>query len=294
MLRTVRSLPSLRLFSQTQESHISSAGALFAAKPAQPTTSTFSRNVHSTSSKKTILLDTPTSKYTSMNLNGLKMECKKRGLKVSGRKLELVQRLVQLDASQSGAANGRSFGTTAEGIKIPSDDAFLILENSKRQIKKSEQLAEIKKRANEIEQTKIKLESTRPSPLAQVKPINNTSLKTTKKVIVYTKENSERKTTSQINSLVKAREISLKAIQASAVLTKAATESAVKSSIVEQARAHLQTKATETKSEKKQEHEKKSEQKQHSSQENTDLSSRDKLFLTGFGLGTVGWWSMGS
>ncbi|GAV30591.1 hypothetical protein PMKS-004105 [Pichia membranifaciens] len=114
MLRTVRSLPSLRLLYQQEAATLKgqvqakstysyTCGELF-----QPSTTAI-RNVHQTAKKETILLDSSSekSRYTTMNLQGLKMECKKRGLKVSGRKLDLVQRLVSQD--QLGAENSRSF-----------------------------------------------------------------------------------------------------------------------------------------------------------------------------------------
>lgn len=115
MLRTVRSLPSLRLFAQ-QEAHVVSkaitkteitTGTLF-----QPQAEAI-RHVHSTTKKSTVLLDSHNnSKYTTMNLNGLKMECKKRGLKVSGKKIELIQRLSQSDSSPVEGA--RSLNTDAK------------------------------------------------------------------------------------------------------------------------------------------------------------------------------------
>ncbi|QPG73143.1 hypothetical protein FOA43_000449 [Brettanomyces nanus] len=80
----------------------------------------FHRTVHSTSKKETILFDLNNgskSKYGSMNCQGLKMELRRRGLKVSGKKLELIQRLCQADEtrmSQGSNANtsSRAFSTT--------------------------------------------------------------------------------------------------------------------------------------------------------------------------------------
>lgn len=122
MLRTVRSLPSLRLLYQQEAktlinntpkpvfnstySHVS--GDLF--HPTTSTSTTFTRSVHQTAKKETVLLDSSSNKtkFTSMNLQGLKAECKKRGLKVSGRKIDLIQRLVLEDNAQS-MENARSF-----------------------------------------------------------------------------------------------------------------------------------------------------------------------------------------
>lgn len=110
MLRTVRSLPSLRLLFQQEttasikkKSFINSKStySYVSGDLIQPSvvSSTSIRNVHQTTKKETILLESSSnkSKYTSMNLQGLKMECKIRGLKVSGKKIELIQRLVSQD-----------------------------------------------------------------------------------------------------------------------------------------------------------------------------------------------------
>ncbi|OUM51938.1 hypothetical protein BVG19_g1081 [[Candida] boidinii] len=72
------------------------------------------RNVHQTSKKQLILESIGSnSKYASMNLQGLKMECKMRGLKVSGRKLDLVQRLTHNDqiSHLSSSSSNKSFST---------------------------------------------------------------------------------------------------------------------------------------------------------------------------------------
>ncbi|OWB79838.1 hypothetical protein B5S32_g4077 [[Candida] boidinii] len=70
------------------------------------------RNVHHTP-KKQLLLESigSNSKYASMNLQGLKMECKIRGLKVSGRKLDLVQRLTHNDQISQISSTDKSFST---------------------------------------------------------------------------------------------------------------------------------------------------------------------------------------
>ena len=142
MLRTVRSLPSLRLLYQQEAATLKgqvqakstysyTCGELF-----QPSTTAI-RNVHQTAKKETILLDSSSekSRYTTMNLQGLKMECKKRGLKVSGRKLDLVQRLVSQD--QLGAENSRSFTNISGDNTNPlnsSNPKFSLLD---KQIKES-------------------------------------------------------------------------------------------------------------------------------------------------------------
>lgn len=74
------------------------------------------RNVHSTSKQQTSLLDMNSAretKYSSMNCQGLKMELRRRGLKVSGRKLELIQRLCQSDETHiTGSNSSRLFSTS--------------------------------------------------------------------------------------------------------------------------------------------------------------------------------------
>jgi hypothetical protein len=120
MLRTVRSLPSLRLLYQ-QETNVlkkqTSTYSYVSGELFHPSTSNI-RHVHQTTKKETILLDSSSNKakYTSMNLQGLKMECKKRGLKVSGRKLDLVQRLVSQE--QIAIDNSRGFSGMANSISV--------------------------------------------------------------------------------------------------------------------------------------------------------------------------------
>lgn len=153
MLRTVRSLPSLRLLYQQEAATLKgqvqakstysyTCGELF-----QPSTTAI-RNVHQTAKKETILLDSSSekSRYTTMNLQGLKMECKKRGLKVSGRKLDLVQRLVSQD--QFGAENSRSFtnisSNNASSLSPP-NPKFSLLDKQIKESKIAEAIRRQKK-----------------------------------------------------------------------------------------------------------------------------------------------------
>ncbi|VEU21045.1 DEKNAAC102019 [Brettanomyces naardenensis] len=145
MLKTARSLPSLRLLAQQQVSSVSASAKQFSSATFRPTPSRLEggfkfnkfihRAVHSTSKKETILLDLNNdsrAKYASMNCQGLKMELKRRGLRVSGKKLDLIQRLCQADSSQltkSSSTSTRSFSTTME---TPTERA----KKSKRRTKK--------------------------------------------------------------------------------------------------------------------------------------------------------------
>ncbi|GMM38841.1 hypothetical protein DASC09_061800 [Saccharomycopsis crataegensis] len=84
------------------------------------------RCYHQTKNNKTILLTPRTSSdYVTMTLNALKQECRKRGIKVSGRKIELVNRLVKQDRdSNSKLSVGAAMAsvdkvggsTTAQGL----------------------------------------------------------------------------------------------------------------------------------------------------------------------------------
>ncbi len=123
MLRTARSLPSLRLLYQQESAAIKPQQTLFTSAYshvtgdlAQPSVGVV-RHVHQTSKKEVFLLDSTSNKtkYTTMNLNGLKMECRKRGLKVSGRKLDLIQRLISQD--QVGVDNTRAMSQLSHTSK---------------------------------------------------------------------------------------------------------------------------------------------------------------------------------
>jgi hypothetical protein len=123
MLRTARSLPSLRLLYQQESVAIKPQQTLFTSAYshvtgdlAQPSVGVV-RHVHQTSKKEVFLLDSTSNKtkYTTMNLNGLKMECRKRGLKVSGRKLDLIQRLISQD--QVGVDNTRAMSQLSHTSK---------------------------------------------------------------------------------------------------------------------------------------------------------------------------------
>lgn len=62
---------------------------------------TFTRNVHETKKKDQSPLLSKKSEFALMSLNTLKTECRKRGLKVSGRKADLVSRIATYDSSYS-------------------------------------------------------------------------------------------------------------------------------------------------------------------------------------------------
>ncbi|ODV86223.1 hypothetical protein CANARDRAFT_130438 [[Candida] arabinofermentans NRRL YB-2248] len=154
MLRSARSLPTLRVFYQQGLKQEASNTTLHTTYPkAAPINASssrylhstpiqtnvysnddstltsgskfvniFKRGVHQTTKKQTVLLDYNSSgKYSSMNLQGLKMECKKRGLKISGKKIELVQRLSAADGSVNMASpsESRKF-TTSTKTEAPS------------------------------------------------------------------------------------------------------------------------------------------------------------------------------
>lgn len=83
------------------------------------------RAIQSSSNKAnpTNLLSSP-SHYALMNLNALKGECRKHGLKISGKKAELIDRLCSFDASKSGlsVANQQAAGFKSTAAKAAKGD----------------------------------------------------------------------------------------------------------------------------------------------------------------------------
>lgn len=120
-LRAVKSLPSLR----SQASHFRNEPL-----PSLPS-HIITRNVHKTSTAQTTIFGGSSNKFTVMNLQGLRLECKRRGLKVGGRKLELVQRLshfedgngvekpAQRQISSTATANAKGDSSHIDEFKFP-------------------------------------------------------------------------------------------------------------------------------------------------------------------------------
>lgn len=90
MLRTVKSLPSLRVLNAASKIETT------------PISNVVQRSVHSSSKQnQTTLLNSKKSEFSLMSLNTLKAECRKRGLKISGRKSDLVSRINAHESSFS-------------------------------------------------------------------------------------------------------------------------------------------------------------------------------------------------
>lgn len=89
------------------------------------------RAYHQTKNNKTILISSkPSSEYALMSVNSLKNECRKRGIKVSGRKNELVNRLVNSDTKLNDGA--REIHTSLK-TAVPSSTGNVSLNTSKSQ-----------------------------------------------------------------------------------------------------------------------------------------------------------------
>lgn len=115
MLRNTRSLPSLRTLNNTIKKEIQQQSQNFSnvstkynlVVPEIPHYQTivqrqFVRSVHQTSkTDSSTLLQSKKSEFGLMSLNSLKAECRKRGLKISGRKAELVSRIQTFESSHS-------------------------------------------------------------------------------------------------------------------------------------------------------------------------------------------------
>lgn len=120
MLRTARSLPALRSAVETtikkdiqqQSQNFSSITSKYNLvvpnipdhQLSAPATKyqVFNRSVHQSSKNNaTTLFSSKTSEFSVMSLNSLKTECRKRGLKVSGKKADLVSRITTHEQSFS-------------------------------------------------------------------------------------------------------------------------------------------------------------------------------------------------
>lgn len=120
MLRHARSLPTLRVLDSAiskEAKQFSTASTKYnLAVPNIPHNEhrPFTRNVHQTSKKNSLLVTSKQSEFAIMSLNTLKMECRKRGLKVSGRKTELVSRIQNYESSFSTNVNSISTSTKSK------------------------------------------------------------------------------------------------------------------------------------------------------------------------------------
>lgn len=131
-LRAARSLPCLRsAFQQSIRDttnaappalpkiniqQFSTSQVANALKSSNVNTMTAIRNVHQTTQKKaTLLTSKDQSIYSSMNLQALKTECRNRGIKISGKKLDLIQRLTLTDVTKASDHLGsRNLSSAAE------------------------------------------------------------------------------------------------------------------------------------------------------------------------------------
>lgn len=108
MLRSARSLPTLRVLESTIKKDIQQQTKNFSTISSKynlvvpnipdhqlsPKYQTISRSVHQSSKNNaTTLFSNKNSEFSVMNLNSLKNECRKRGLKISGKKADLVSRI---------------------------------------------------------------------------------------------------------------------------------------------------------------------------------------------------------
>ncbi|CAI8509172.1 unnamed protein product [Pichia kudriavzevii] len=276
MLRTARSLPSLRLLYQSEIKSLHEpvkAATTYAFKSGDlfhTQTALSVRHVHQTSKKETILLDISShkGKYTSMNLQGLKMECRKRGLKVSGRKIDLVQRLIAQE--QSGIENSRAYSGLSEQHSI--DRSILPLEVKKQSSAKLLSKKSTSKNENAKGQLSSQEANTRSDTTLEAEQekhrlqsaISNAAFSVTNQHIVS-------------NVLKKANEQSKEQI-----IEKSKKQ--IKARAKEQQRTHYEQ------SQRKHYNETKTrEENQH---ENVRLTNRDIGFLSAFGVSTVAWWSM--
>ncbi|TID28182.1 hypothetical protein CANINC_002615 [Pichia inconspicua] len=163
MLRAVKSLPSLRLLYQ-QEVACLKTNAPTTIKVQQQV-----RNVHQTTKKETILLDQSAnkSKYTTMNLQGLKMECRKRGLKVSGRKIDLVQRLSSQD--EIAAGNSRSYSKVTNNINGSKDMPLELKDFKMNEVRSSSELKMKKKPTEKNSDVISKMKAQQEQQMSELK-----------------------------------------------------------------------------------------------------------------------------
>lgn len=329
MLRTVRSLPSLRLLAQQHEKTASLAslaktelvtGSLFVPNPPKSThTAESVRSVHSTSKKSTVLLDSHNnnSKYTTMNLNGLKMECKKRGLKVSGRKIELIQRLSNSDAAPVESA--RSLNTSAQmGANTQQIPPFKNTPSKiAQELMNSKSKAERDSKMEEIIKKELKTRISNEKKLAEELQLEKSKKQATKKAKELERQMQEQRAREEVRiqnekllekeklasaQRVKELELAQERANQAAKIQKEIIDKSVrgefannirkqtlvnaqsKSNIINEAKAQLKTHAKQTKQEQQ--------NKQSSSDSQSELSFRDKVFLSGFVVTTGTWWNL--
>lgn len=117
-LRKVRSLPSLRVLCEASNPLI---------KPVAPALPYQIRQVHNTKKNEhsPLLTNDSHSAFTRMSLKTLKNECRSRGLKVSGRKSELVDRILLFEGRgskkihTSSVSRAKNDSSHIDAMKIP-------------------------------------------------------------------------------------------------------------------------------------------------------------------------------
>lgn len=115
MLRSVRSFGSLRMLGESTAAKSTKYSLNQANIKHNPFNINFSKSVHQSSKQnQSTLLSSKTNEFSMMSVQSLKNECRKRGLKVSGRKNELVSRISDFD-SVSVKDSNKNFSTT--GLK---------------------------------------------------------------------------------------------------------------------------------------------------------------------------------
>ncbi|CEP23908.1 unnamed protein product [Cyberlindnera jadinii] len=125
MLRSAKSLPSLRA--------LASPGRC-AGMPHKQV-----RLVHQTTKKDaTPLLNSKKSEFSLMSLQTLKAECRKRGLKVSGRKAELVSRVANHEASFSTRDNANMSTMNRPALKTSTVTAKMSFNSSSKALAKGD------------------------------------------------------------------------------------------------------------------------------------------------------------
>lgn len=303
MLRTARSLPSLRLLYQSEIKSLHEpvkAATTYAFKSGDlfhTQTKLSVRHVHQTSKKETILLDISShkGKYTSMNLQGLKMECRKRGLKVSGRKIDLVQRLIAQE--QSGIENSRAYSGLSE--QHSSDRSILPLEVKKQSSAKLSKKAEVK--SGKSGKTKTNEQSITPSKTRLSK--KSTSKNENAKGQLSSQEANTRSDTTleaeqekhRLQSAISNAAFSVTNQHIVSNVLKKANEQS-KEQIIEKSKKQIKARAKEQQrthyEQSQRKHYNETKTREENQHENVRLTNRDIGFLSAFGVSTVAWWSM--
>lgn len=159
MLRSVRSIPSLRVLQFPIRVEAQQQAVLFSPGCNLSNTNTLhgfeghsqlqspivqsKRFVHQTSKKQqTSLLNSRKSDFALMSLKSLKQECRKRGLKVSGKKADLVLRVQSYDDSFSSAPENATPMSTLSKPKLPKKS--LLISNLKYSSVKSQKSPEVR------------------------------------------------------------------------------------------------------------------------------------------------------